>query len=92
MPRILARLVDAPATRTVLVVLALLFTTWVSMAAVFGPDTLVNPTFGSVYVLLWVGLVPAGAALRADLPPLQPAAMASPWRQQGREHRFHSAV
>lgn len=25
----------------------------------FGPDILVNPTFGSVYVLLWVGLVPA---------------------------------
>ncbi len=29
------------------------------MAAVFGVDSLVNPTFGTVYVLLWVGLVPA---------------------------------
>ncbi|MEJ7775668.1 MAG: hypothetical protein WKF72_12750, partial [Nocardioidaceae bacterium] len=59
LPRPLARLVDSPVTRAVLVVLALAFTAWVAVAAVFGPDILVNPTFGSVYVLLWVGLVPA---------------------------------
>ncbi len=59
LPRPLARLVDSPVTRAVLVVLALAFTAWVAAAAVFGPDILVNPTFGSVYVLLWVGLVPA---------------------------------
>ena len=29
------------------------------MAALFGTDTLINPTFGVVFVLLWVGLVPA---------------------------------
>jgi hypothetical protein len=38
---------------------ALLFTGWISMAAIFGQNTLVNPTFGAVYVALWVGLVPA---------------------------------
>ncbi|MBA3309094.1 MAG: hypothetical protein H0U28_03410, partial [Nocardioidaceae bacterium] len=59
LPSWLARVVDSPLTRAVLVITALLFAGWVSMAAVFGSDTLVNPTFGSVYVLLWVGLVPA---------------------------------
>jgi hypothetical protein len=33
-----------------------LYVTW---AALRGPDNLANPTFGVVYVLLWVGLVPA---------------------------------
>jgi hypothetical protein len=55
----LARIVDSPVTHAVVVVLALLFTAWVVMAAIFGSDTLVNPTFGVVFVLLWVGLVPA---------------------------------
>jgi hypothetical protein len=55
----LAGIVDSPVTHAVVVVLALLFAAWVTMAAVFGADTLVNPTFGVVFVLLWVGLVPA---------------------------------
>lgn len=59
LPGWLAGLVDSPVTRAVVVTAALLFACWVSMAAVFGSDTLVNPAFGSVYVLLWVGLVPA---------------------------------
>jgi hypothetical protein len=39
--------------------LGLLFTAYVVWAAVAGPDLLVNPVFGVVYVWLWVGLVPA---------------------------------
>lgn len=54
-----ALIVDSRLTRATLVVLAMLFAAWVTMAAVFGTNTLVNPTFGTVYVLLWVGLVPA---------------------------------
>lgn len=59
LPDWLASFIDSPATRAVLVGLALGFTGWVSVAAVFGGDTLINPTFGTVYVLLWIGLVPA---------------------------------
>ena len=32
---------------------------YVAWAAIAGPDNVANPTFGVVYVLLWVGLVPA---------------------------------
>jgi hypothetical protein len=59
LPGWLARLIESPVTRAAVVVLALLFAGWVTMAAFFGKATLVNPVFGSVYVLLWVGLVPA---------------------------------
>ncbi len=58
-PRWLADVVDSAITRFVLVLLALLFTAWITMAAAFGSETLVNPTFGVVFALLWVGLVPA---------------------------------
>ena len=37
---------------------ALVVTAYVGAAALLGPDLLVNPTFGVVYVLFWVGLVP----------------------------------
>ncbi len=59
LPRWLASFVDSAITRSVLVLLALAFTAWVTMAAVFGSETLINPTFGVVFALLWVGLVPA---------------------------------
>jgi hypothetical protein len=59
LPNWLASLVDSRVARGLVVTAALLFTAWVTMAAMFGSDTLVNPTFGTVYVLLWVGLVPA---------------------------------
>ena len=59
----LARIVESPITRTTLVVFSLLLTAWVVMAALFGDDTLVNPTFGVVFVWLWVGLVPASLLL-----------------------------
>lgn len=57
-PAWLARLVDAPAFSWTLRVLALVFTGYVVWAALFGPDLLINPTFGVVYVWLWVGIVP----------------------------------
>jgi hypothetical protein len=59
----LAEIVESAAVRGGVVVLALLFTLWISMAAVFGKNSLVNPTFGAVYVVLWVGLVPAAVVL-----------------------------
>ena len=55
----LARIVESRVTHAVVVVVALTYTAWVVMAAVFGKDILVNPTFGAAFVLLWVGLVPA---------------------------------
>jgi hypothetical protein len=35
------------------------FFLYVAAAAVLGEDTLINPFFGTFYVLLWVGIVPA---------------------------------
>jgi hypothetical protein len=57
-PAWLASLVDSPAFALALRVLGLVFSGYVVWAAVAGPDLLLNPTFGVVYVLLWVGLVP----------------------------------
>jgi hypothetical protein len=56
-PRIQA-LVDNRAIRATgrLVVLALF--AWVGLAVAIGPDQLINPAFGFVFVWLWVGLVP----------------------------------
>ena len=53
------RVVDAPATRWALRVLGLAVGAYVLVAAVFGPDLATNPTAAVVYVLLWVGIVPA---------------------------------
>lgn len=58
-PDWLSRLVDAPAFAWTLRILGLTFFLYVVWAALAGPDLLINPTFGVVYVLLWVGLVPA---------------------------------
>jgi hypothetical protein len=58
-PARLVSLVDSPYFRGALRALGLAFFLYVAWAAVAGPDLLVNPTFGVVYVILWVGLVPA---------------------------------
>jgi hypothetical protein len=58
-PDRLSRLVDSPYFSATLRVLGLAFFAYVAWAALAGPDLLINPTFGVVYVLLWVGLVPA---------------------------------
>jgi hypothetical protein len=57
-PAWLASLVDSTAFAVALRVLGFAFFAYVVWAAVAGPDLLLNPTFGVVYVLLWVGLVP----------------------------------
>lgn len=58
-PAWLRRLVDSAGFAWTLRVLGLVFFLYVVWAALLGPDLLINPTFGVVYVLLWVGLVPA---------------------------------
>jgi hypothetical protein len=55
----LQRVVDSPAFGWVVRLLGLTFTGYVVWAAVAGPDLLTNPVFRVVYVVLWVGLVPA---------------------------------
>ncbi|MGH3505957.1 MAG: hypothetical protein ACRDO2_01995, partial [Nocardioidaceae bacterium] len=63
LPTWLARLIDSPVVRGAVVTVALAYTAWIVMAAALGDDTLINPTFGAIYVLLWVGLVPASLLL-----------------------------
>jgi hypothetical protein len=57
-PAPLASLVDSTAFAVVLRGLGFAFFAYVVFAAVAGPDLVLNPTFGVVYVLLWVGIVP----------------------------------
>jgi uncharacterized membrane protein len=68
----LASLVTGASFTVALRALGLLFTGYVVWAAVAGPDLVTNPTFGVVYVLLWVGIVPMsvlfGAFYRAVNP------------------------
>lgn len=59
LPAGLARAVDSTAFEVVLRTLGMAFFLYVAWAAIWGPDRLVNPTFGVLFVLLWVGLVPA---------------------------------
>jgi hypothetical protein len=58
-PSWLTSVVDSTWFAALLRVLGLAFFAYVAWAAVAGPDLLLNPTFGVVYVLLWVGIVPA---------------------------------
>lgn len=58
LPTGVAAVLDGAVFAGVLRVLGLLFFLYVAWAAVAGPDLLTNPTFGVVYVLLWVGIVP----------------------------------
>ncbi|MEU6893745.1 hypothetical protein ABZ934_18475 [Streptomyces sp. NPDC046557] len=60
LPAGLQRVADAPATRTTLRGLGLAAALSVLLHLLFGPDDPArNPAPGAVYVLLWVGLVPA---------------------------------
>ncbi|MGW6982264.1 hypothetical protein ACWGE1_22970 [Streptomyces sp. NPDC054932] len=64
LPAALQRVADAPATRTVLRGLGLAFASAVLLHLLLGPDDpAFNPAPGAVYVLLWVGLVPASLLL-----------------------------
>jgi hypothetical protein len=62
-PAPLATVLDGPVLAWGLRVLGLAFFGYVAWAAVAGPDLLINPVFGVVYVLLWVGIVPASLLL-----------------------------
>lgn len=59
LPAGLARVLDAGATRWTLRLLGLAFAAYVAWPLVVGPDVVTNPVFGTFYVLLWVGIVPA---------------------------------
>jgi hypothetical protein len=72
LPRWVTTVIDAPVTRWVVAIAALLFAVWVAIAALFGPQDARNPLPGVFYVLLWVGLVAlsliAGPVWRAISP------------------------
>lgn len=72
-PPRLAAVLDGPAVATGLRVLGMVLFAFTVWAAVAGPDTLINPTFGIVYVWLWVGLVPASLLLGPVFHALSPA-------------------
>ncbi len=55
----LQRLVDSLGWSTIVRGVGLLFAGYVVLAALAGPDLLINPAFGVVYSWLWVGLIPA---------------------------------
>ena len=57
LPRWATGAVDSRAVRSVIGGVALLFTAWVAMAAIWGPQGSGNALQGVFYVLLWVGLV-----------------------------------
>lgn len=57
------RVLDASVTRGALRTIGLVVIGYVGMAALFGADLATNPVFGFVYVLLWVGLLPASMLL-----------------------------
>ncbi|MFI5985545.1 hypothetical protein ACIBEA_32390 [Streptomyces sp. NPDC051555] len=64
LPAAVQRVADAPATRTALRVLGLAAALFVLLHLLLGPDDPArNPAPGAVYVLLWVGLVPASLLL-----------------------------
>jgi hypothetical protein len=59
LPPGLAGLIDSDGWAWTLRLLGLLVAGWFTWALVAGPDLVTNPVFGSFYVLLWVGIVPA---------------------------------
>jgi len=58
-PQRVATVVESAGLGWAVRLVGLAFAAYVGWAAVAGPDLVVNPFFGVVYVLLWVGLVPA---------------------------------
>ncbi len=72
-PASVVRVLDGPVLALVLRAAGLVllgFTVW---AATRGPDVAVNPTFGIVYVWLWVGIVPTSLLLGRFFRAVSPA-------------------
>jgi hypothetical protein len=63
LPDWLTHAADSPWTRWALRIVGLTGAVYVGVAAIAGPDLATNPTAGVVYVLLWVGIVPASLLL-----------------------------
>ncbi|MDP9392766.1 MAG: hypothetical protein M3Q27_00230, partial [Actinomycetota bacterium] len=63
LPARLAAALDGPVARWSLRVLGLVAAGYVAVAALAGPDLAINPTAHAVYVLFWIGLVPASVLL-----------------------------
>jgi hypothetical protein len=59
----LTAVVDHPIVRLIARVLVLATYLWAGLAMMAGQDLLTNPTFGFVYVWMWVGLVPISLLL-----------------------------
>ena len=68
----LQRLVESTAWTALIRGLGLLFTGYVLVAALAGPDLLINPVFGVVYSWLWVGLIPLSLLLGPVIRALSP--------------------
>lgn len=64
--------VDSAPLRWLLRVLGLLLVGFTAMAAFVAPDLATNPTAGLVYVVFWVGLVPASLLLGPIWPAMNP--------------------
>jgi hypothetical protein len=62
-PAVLASVVESTGFASALRAVGLVAFGYVVWAAVLGKDLLTNPVFGVVYVLLWVGIVPASLLL-----------------------------
>jgi hypothetical protein len=63
LPDRLTHAADSPWTRWALRIAGLTGAVYVGLAAIAGPDLATNPSAGVVYVLLWVGIVPASLLL-----------------------------
>jgi hypothetical protein len=57
LPKWVSSVVDSPAVRWFVAVAAAIFTVWVAVAAIWGPQDNDSALPGVFYVLLWVGLV-----------------------------------
>ena len=72
-PAWLDRFVSSRVLAVVARVLGMVFFLYVAAAAMFGKDSLINPFLGTLYVLLWVGLVPASLLLGPFFKAVSPA-------------------
>ncbi len=57
LPTWVSAVIDSPAVRWFVAIAAAVFTAWVAVAAIWGPQDSENALPGVFYVLLWVGLV-----------------------------------